>query len=181
MKVDLTDVDAVLRVLQSPACVVFMHSASCAFCLKFKPTMQAMCEKYERVPVYYVDSDVIQKYRRSNHNAHNFIATVDAFPTTVLSNYGHDKTTLVGAVNLDKAEAFFKEALASMNKDTLLPCAITQAEVDYFKHEQGHGAVIRGPTMPEIRQLLPVNNSTRVNCIALISGAGGSRAEVLEF
>jgi hypothetical protein len=63
----------------------------------------------------------------------------------------------------------------------MLPCAITQSEVDYFKEKKGHGAVIQGPTLAEIRQLLPVNNSNRVQCIAHICGIAGERAKVINF
>ncbi len=106
---------------------------------------------------------------------------VKAYPTTVMSVYGNAKTTEVGPMQGGKADAFFEAALASLSKDTMLPCAIMQSEVDHFKEQQGHGAVLIGQTMADIRQLLPVNNSSRVKCIAFIGGAAGEGAKVLQF
>jgi hypothetical protein len=110
---------------------------------------------------------------------HNFMELTTAFPRTVMSCYGSVKCEIEGAVEAPEVEAMFAKAMAASRKDTRVPCAITDAEVQYFKHENGRGAVIEGSTFADIKLMLPVRNDTKLPCIGLITNV--SKPRVLLF
>ncbi len=99
--------DAILRLEQSPACLVFLHAEWCGHCKRFKPVMMSLAAKYDRVPVYAVNSETIEKYRESKHKD-SVVLLAKGFPTTVMSVYGNAKHMRVGELPGDQADALFQ-------------------------------------------------------------------------
>ena len=182
--VRLLTVADIARTLELPACVVLVYAHWCGHCKRFKPVLESIAARYDSVPLYCIDEDELKAYKEAAADAkfkHSFIEETHGYPNTYFSVYGSAKAQLVGEVDQAEVVELFEKASAALQRDTAVPCVVTDDEVECFKRANSHGAVIQGATYSEIKLQLPVGGSNTTKCIAQIALRAGQPARVLLF